>query len=192
MKIEVQKNCVLHVLFLAIFLISSAQGQNMGPRVLGGDERGIPNYVEIREGIFSGGQPTADGLNELARDKVRTVINLRPYDEKGAWDESEKASGLGMNYFSLPLTPATFTMEKVHEFSCIVKDRSNYPLFVHCKSGNRAAGLWFLYRVLYEDVTEAQAIQEARAIGLEPSLELVVLEFLRNNRDEPPVTICEN
>jgi uncharacterized protein (TIGR01244 family) len=69
-----------------------------------------------------------------------------------------EAAGQGMKYINIPLTPGTFTLLKMEDFRCAIKDQKKYPVFVHCRSGNRAEGTWFVYRVLFENASIPQAL----------------------------------
>lgn len=96
-----------------------------------------------------------------------------------------------MKYISIPLTPGSFTMQKMDDIRCLMKDKQNYPLFIHCRSGNRAGGTWFVYRVLYEHASIQQGLLEGRAIGMEPALEPVLIEFLRHAKQQIPREVCQ-
>ena len=115
----------------------------------------------------------------------------RPHTENGARDESPEAAALGMRYVNIPVKPDTFTLQKIEDFRCLLEDKQNYPAFIHCRSGNRAAGTWFVYRVLFEDATIPQGLLEGKMLGMEPSLEPILLEFLRRAKLEGPKEVCQ-
>ena len=131
------------------------------------------------------------GLRRLSSLGVRMVINLRPHDENGARDESQEVAGLGMTYINLPLTPGTFTLQKMEDFSCLARDKKNYPMFIHCRSGNRAGGTWFVYRVLFEQASIAEGMMEGRALGMEPALEPILIEFVEQMEQQKPKEVCQ-
>lgn len=139
----------------------------------------VPNLQEPREKVFTAGQPDEEGLIEIASRGVRTVLNIRPDDEPGARDETAEAGKLNLQYFYIPVTPATFTKEKLAEFSQVFQNQENRPIFIHCGSGNRVGGMWFAYRVLKEGAEWDVALEEARQIGMKPKLEEIVLPLVK-------------
>jgi uncharacterized protein (TIGR01244 family) len=134
--------------------------------------------MEIRDGIYAAGQPTSEGIRRLEELGIKTIVNLRPIEESGARDESAEAAKFRMNYTSIGLTANTITDQKMREFANLIGDKTKYPLFVHCSSGNRAAGMWFLYRVLYETASVPEAMAEAEMLGLKDELKPKLMEFL--------------
>ena len=165
--------------------------QDNGPVAVEGFGADVPNLMSPRQEIYIGGQPTREGLLRLATLKIKTVLNLRPHEENGARDESLETGRLGIKYVNIPLTINTFTLQKMEDFRCLIKDNQNYPIFIHCKSGNRAIGAWFVYRVLFEDASIPQALLEGKALGLEPAMEPILMEFLRQAKQETPKEICQ-
>ena len=58
------------------------------------------------EDHYASGQPTPAHLAELAREGVRTVINLRAPGEPLEYDEPAAAAQLGLRYVALPIAGA--------------------------------------------------------------------------------------
>ena len=173
---------VLALAFITIVAIllseCSSLGQNKVPERVDGFQSDIPNLMNVRETIYSGGQPTAEGLRRLSELGVKTIVNFRLHDESGARDESREAAELGIKYFHIPLTPNTFTHQKIEYFQKLLADKANYPIFLHCGTGNRSAGMWFVYRVLFEHASTAEALAEAKSLGLQQELERKLQELL--------------
>ena len=57
------------------------------------------------------------------------------------------------------------TREMVQQFSAIVADETNLPLYVYDRDGALTAGLWFAHLRL-SGTAEEQAIEEAKRLGL--------------------------
>lgn len=144
----------------------------------------IPNLNQPRPNVFTSGQPTKEGMSQMASRGVKTVVNLRPHSEPGARDETEELSVLQIKYYNLPITPDSFTLETVAEFARILRDSGNQTVLIHCTSANRVGGLWLAHRILYENADTAKALKEAREIGMKPSMEDIVLRRLRDS--QPP------
>jgi uncharacterized protein (TIGR01244 family) len=140
----------------------------------------IPNWKEARPGIFTSGQPTSEGMTQIVSRGIKTVVNLRPHAEAGARDETKELSLLQIKYYNIPITPDSLTADNVAQFARIMRE-GNQPLLIHCASGNRVGGMWLAYRMLYDRAPKSVALQEAWNIGLKPSMEEIVLRFLRDS-----------
>lgn len=171
---------------LCVFLFSSSfsSGENKRPSSIPGFEPDVPNLMQARDKVYTGGQPTPEGMQRLSALGIKLIVNLRPHDEKGARDESSEAAAYGMKYINIPLTGASFTREKIHQFSELLKDQQNYPVYIHCKSGNRVGGAWLVHRVQQEGAEVSEAIEEGKAIGLQPELEPIVLQLLDQSNED--------
>jgi protein tyrosine phosphatase (PTP) superfamily phosphohydrolase (DUF442 family) len=59
-----------------------------------------------------------------------------------------------------------------------VTDPANQPAFVHCASGNRAAALWMVKRLLVDGWDADRAASEATALGMSnPALKQFALDY---------------
>jgi uncharacterized protein (TIGR01244 family) len=129
----------------------------------------VPNFQNPAAGIYTAGQPTGEGFDLLAAKGLRTVINVLP-ESYCVPDEPATVTGKGMTYRSVPFDTSNFRMETVEHFADVLKSAKK-PVLIHCSTGNHAAGMWFAYRILFEDAALEQALTEARIIGLRPELE---------------------
>jgi uncharacterized protein (TIGR01244 family) len=126
----------------------------------------LPNQTMPAEGIISGGQPTTEQLAAARDAGYRTVINLRRPEEPGVANEPEIVKGLGMDYVSLPVDgPAGLTRENVEAFATAL-DTAEYPIVLHCGSGNRIGAL-FALKAYWLD---GKSAEEAVEIGLDSGL----------------------
>ena len=130
---------------------------------------GIQNFLKINTDFCTGGQPTTAQLAELKAQGITTIINLRTVGENGFDAPAEEAEikKLGMKYVHIPVSnQAGPKDEQADEFLKVTDDAKNRPVFIHCGSANRVAGLWMIKRVLADGWDTARAETEARAIGL--------------------------
>jgi uncharacterized protein (TIGR01244 family) len=126
----------------------------------------IDNFNWIDERIASGGQPTLEQISSLKREGFRTIIDLREPTEYDAASEAAEARRLGLGYVSIPFRTADPKDEQAAAFLAAMRDRTLWPVFAHCGSGNRVAALWMIHRVLVDRWDLADAEREARVIGL--------------------------
>ncbi len=135
--------------------------------------------------FYRSGQFTANGLRTIIREAgIRSVINLQEENAdpfmpeewlgKPSIRESELCSELGVNYFALfggEVVPAhEFAKGKrpavIDEYLKILDNPDNYPVLLHCKAGLHRTGLMTaIYRMEYENVAPARAMNELRANG---------------------------
>ena len=100
-------------------------------------EKGIPNFGKLNDVIWRSGQPTRDGYKALAAKGLKTVVNLR--DE---FRQDEELIPEGVHYFCIPVKDEHApTAEQASEFLKIASDPMNWPLLVHCESGQGRAGV---------------------------------------------------
>ncbi|HSP06036.1 MAG TPA: sulfur transferase domain-containing protein [Acidobacteriota bacterium] len=133
------------------------------------DPENLPNFQQPRTQIYTAGQPTETGFREVASMGVKTVINVLP-EKECLPGEDKMVNDRRMTYVTLPFETTGFKVETVKHFSTLLK-KSQKPMLIHCSTGNHVGGLWFAYRVLTEKAPVTTALQEARRIGLKPSLE---------------------
>lgn len=133
----------------------------------------LPNFREVVSGsIYRGGVPNSDGIEELARMGVHTILSIRDEDPIGTKREKELARKLGMNFLSIPISsilpPSNKKMDAIEN---VLNDQRYYPIYVHCTHGQDRVGLVIgLYRVFYQNVPPKEAYQEMLALGFKPIL----------------------
>jgi uncharacterized protein (TIGR01244 family) len=100
--------------------------------------------TRFAEDHYASGQPTVAHLAELAREGVRTVINLRTPDEPMEYDEAAEATRLGgLQYIALPIAGAAdLDRERVRQFGLLLDAaRREGGVLIHCASSNRVGAM---------------------------------------------------
>lgn len=125
--------------------------------------KSIEHFGCVNSKIFRGAQPTEEGVKELARRGVKTIVNLRDADERADM-ERKWAEASGIKFINIPfnnwLAP---TDEKVAEFLKIIDSAGNQPLFVHCKRGaDRTGTVVAAYRITHDGWTAKEAKVETK------------------------------
>jgi len=138
----------------------------------------IPNARMPSPGILTGGQPSVAQVEQAKAAGYKTIVNLRTPGERGAWDEAAKAKELGMNYIAIPVAGAAgVNMENTRALMKVLGDKSNYPVMIHCASGNRAGALLAYNAAVIEGKPMEEALRIGRNAGL-TSLEPMVRRIL--------------
>lgn len=132
--------------------------------------------VRFSDNDYAAGQPTREQLADLARDGVRTVINLRGPAEAADFDEATEAVRLGLQYVSLPVTgPGDLDRERVRAFGqALDQARRDGGVLIHCATANRVGAMVALDDLLNRGATLDAALERGRAAGL-ATLEPAVL-----------------
>jgi protein tyrosine/serine phosphatase len=121
----------------------------------------VPNFGQINENYYRGGQPDAAGFDDLKQLGIKTVINLRgdAIPAEAGWVRDRK-----MQYVQIPLsTRRPATAAETEHFLQVVNDPSNQPVFVHCQGGRHRAGeMTALYRITHDSWTADEAYQEMK------------------------------
>lgn len=126
----------------------------------------IPNARQVDDGILSGGQPSAEQLEQLAADGYRTVISLRTDGEAGSEGEQQQVEALGMGFVSIPVDGADgVNVDNARALDEALASPDAQPAVVHCGTGNRAGALLALRAWL-----GGSSIDEAMQQGLEAGL----------------------
>jgi uncharacterized protein (TIGR01244 family) len=157
--------CYQHLSVLALAIISlpilATAAQNQAP--------GVPNFHQVNDHIFRGGQPTAQGWNSIAKLGVKVVIDLRRDNEDGEHSTSAEAKTLetaGIRYVNVPMNGvvAPNDADIANVLSLL---NGPDPVFVHCKKGkDRTGTVIACYRISHDQWKNERAMDEAKAIGL--------------------------
>ena len=127
----------------------------------------IHNAKRVFPGILSGGQPTDAQLVAAQAKGFRTVINLRTAGEMQGSNEADVVHELGMNYITIPVAGAAgINRENRQALVAALADSSQYPVLVHCASGNRVGALFAL-----DAASGGQLpVEEVMAIGMQAGM----------------------
>jgi uncharacterized protein (TIGR01244 family) len=142
---------------------------------------GISTFAQIETTVACGGTTTPEAIAEIGRLGFKSVINLRLAGEEGALVEEEGAAvrAAGMHYVHLPFNMRTPDPNLIDDFIAAVGTPANAPAYVHCAAGGRAAALWMIKRVKADGWSEARALEEATALGLNDRLRPFALDYLQ-------------
>ena len=165
--------------------LATAQVATTAPPVTKPTVAGVTNFAKLETTIACAGATTPAGVAEVKKLGYKTVINLRQASEPGADVEGEAAAAkeAGIKYFHLPVNGASPDPAIVEQFLTAVGDPANQPVFVHCASGNRAAALWMIKRMVIDGWDGERASAEATALGLtSPALKTFAMDYAANHK----------
>lgn len=145
---------------LILFIIASTNFVNAQKPV---ETKDLPNFVQVNANFYRGAQPTENGVKELAKMGVKTIVDLRGED-KLSEKEAIWAKNAGVKFIAVDLS--NWFKPKPADIEKIIKQidaPENQPVFVHCKRGaDRTGTVVAVYRISHDDYTAKQAVDEAK------------------------------
>ncbi|KHE91348.1 MAG: hypothetical protein K8F52_05850 [Candidatus Scalindua rubra] len=184
-------NCyirVLSVAWLTLFIVSNVFADNITMdkrsfiRQVSSALINLPNSQVPFDGVLTGGQPTFDQVKQAAETGFKAVINLRAGNElPDPEQERVWVEGSGMEYIHIPvIVTEGFTPQNAKAFAGALSKPGNYPLIVHCKSGERVGAMFALkaFHIDEKDIEEALLIGErAGMIKLAPTVKKILERY---------------
>ena len=117
---------------------------------------GLPNFYKVSDDLYRGAQPTAEGMEQLDKLGVKTVINLRSMHS-----DRDEIKDTALAYEHISMTTWNAEDKDVIRFLQIVTDSSRTPVFVHCQHGaDRTGTVCAIYRIAMQGWSKDEAIKE--------------------------------
>ncbi len=140
----------------------------------------LPNFHQVNERLYRGGQPKDGGLKRLGELGVKTIINLRGESDETRAEETQ-AKSLGLRYLNIPMSNVGRpTEEQVKRVFEIIDAPENLPVFIHCRRGaDRTGAIIAVYRIKRDGWTAEQALDEAKRYGM-GSVQFRKRDFVRD------------
>ena len=123
---------------------------------------GVPDAGKINDFLYRGGQPSEDGLRELKRLGITTIVDLRGKSPAAIEKEHQHLQSLGLDHVSIGGNGWSPPEDRqVAEFFSLIRKQPRQKIFVHCWFGADRTGVMIaLYRMTFDGWTPDQAIQE--------------------------------
>jgi protein tyrosine/serine phosphatase len=134
--------------------IRDAQGKNNWADPL--ELAGVENFHKVSEHLYRGAQPTAEGMGQLQKLGIKTVVNLRSFHS-----DRDEIGDANLGYEHITMKPWHAEDKEVVRFLKIVSDANRVPVFVHCQRGaDRTGTMCAIYRVAVQGWSKTEAIEE--------------------------------
>jgi uncharacterized protein (TIGR01244 family) len=146
---------------------------------------GVTNFAQVETTVACAGAVTPSAVAGIKKMGFASIINLRLDTEKGADIEAEAAAAkvAGINFVHLPFNGSMPDPAVADRFIQVITQAGNAPAFIHCASGNRAAALWMIKRVLIDKWDTDRASEEATQLGLTSSaLKTFALDYIQTHK----------
>ncbi len=132
---------------------------------------------KLSQQVSVGEQPRPSDLEELKKDGVTTVVNLRLAEEDTPLTPEQEralAEKLGLQYHHLPIPLDKLDAAQVKELREILRN-SQGPVYVHCGMGQRACS----FSLAAAGVETSSIFEKARELGF-PVQDERLKAFLKN------------
>src|ERR1051326_1878654 len=125
---------------------------------------GVPNAGKSSDTLYRGAQPTSQGLAELKKLGVTTIVDLRG-NRGPITQERTRAEALGLRFVDIPMSgwsaPST---AQVSQFLKLLRDDPTNKVFGHCYWGAGRSGVVIAaYRIAEQNWTADEASAEMDA-----------------------------
>lgn len=125
--------------------------------------KGVPNFGRVTPTLYRGGQPTEEGIRNLAKIGIDIVVDLRGSRET----ERQLVTKLGMQYVALPWRCFHPRDEPLAEFLTLIRENPSKKVFVHCRVGDDRTGMDIAaYRMIEQGWTPEEAKKEMEVFGV--------------------------
>lgn len=151
---------------------------------------GVPNAGKISEALLRGAQPSEQGLAELKKLGVTTVVDLRG-NRGPVTHERAMVEALGMRFLDIPVGGwSAPSNAQVAEFLRLFRDDPTQKVFVHCYYGADRSGVMVAaYRIAQQNWTADQAVAEMYSFGFHyhwyPGMKAYVRKFAAEFSADP-------
>jgi uncharacterized protein (TIGR01244 family) len=175
-------NRVLWMAAIATMGISVATAQS---EVKKSTVDGITNFAQVETTVACAGAITPSSVAGIKKMGFASIINLRVETEKGADIDVEAAAAkaAGINFVHIPFNASAPDPAVADRFIKTITDPGNVPAFIHCASGNRAAAMWMIKRVLVDHWDNDRASAEAAQLGLTSQpLKTFALDYIQAHK----------
>jgi uncharacterized protein (TIGR01244 family) len=146
---------------------------------------GISNFAQVETTVACAGAITPASVAGIKKMGFASIINLRLDNEKGADIEAEAAAAkaAGIHFVHLPLSGSAPDPAVADRFLKTITEPGNQPAFIHCASGNRAAAMWLIKRVLIDKWDDDRALEEAMQLGsISPVMKTFALDYIQAHK----------
>lgn len=153
------------VLALAVsFLSASTPAQQVTKETI----EGVTNFNRLETTVACAGAVKATAVPDIKKAGFASIINLRLATEAGADLEAEAAAAkeAGIRYYWIPFNGGMPDPAIADKFLDALATPGSQPAFIHCASGNRAAVMWMIKRMVVDHWDADRAGQEATALGM--------------------------
>src|SRR6266704_632568 len=139
-----QAFCILAVGMMSLFSASAQVTKSTIP--------GVTNFAQVETTVACAGNIKPESIAAIGKMGFASIINLRLASEPGVDLDAETAAAraAGIRFVHLPFNGGSPDPAVADSFLKLIAEAGTQPAFIHCASGNRAAALWMIKRVVMD------------------------------------------
>jgi protein tyrosine phosphatase (PTP) superfamily phosphohydrolase (DUF442 family) len=123
--------------------------------------QGVPNLHKVSDSLYRSAQPTAQGMQNLKKKGIETIVNLRSFHS-----DRDEIGSTGLGYEHIYVKAWHPERKEIVRFLRLVTNEKQTPVLVHCQHGaDRTGTMCALYRIAIQGWTKREAIREMREGG---------------------------
>lgn len=142
---------------------------------------GLPNGGRINDWLYRGAQPQTEGMQQLRKLGITTIVDLRGEDvQKSEW-ERQQAERLGIHFVRIPVSGFTPpSNDQLAQFLSLFRSNPKEKVFVHCRLGEDRTGVFVAaYRMAFDGWSSEQAMNEMYFFGFNGMWHSSMKTFIR-------------
>jgi protein tyrosine/serine phosphatase len=121
----------------------------------------VMNLHKLTDALYRCGQPDVAGMRDLQKLGVKTVINLRDFN-----DDEQEAKGTKLRLRNVDMNAWRIKNEEVAQVLALLRKKDEGPFAVHCWHGaDRTGVVCAMYRVVEQGWSREDAIRELKEGG---------------------------
>ncbi len=117
---------------------------------------GVPNLHKVSDNLYRSAQPTAEGMQNLMKIGIETIVNLRSFHS-----DRDAIGSTSLGYEHIYMKSWHPEQKEVVRFLQLVTNPKRTPVLVHSQHGaDRTGTMCVLYRVAVQGWTKEDAVRE--------------------------------
>lgn len=125
----------------------------------------IVNFRQYSPTFASSGQPSREQFATIAENGFERIVYIAFTNNQGALTDADQViKGLGMEYMQVPVDFDNPLLPDFYAFADYMQRNTDKKTLLHCQVNARATAFSFLYRVIYEDVSIAEAKEDMNTV----------------------------
>jgi protein tyrosine/serine phosphatase len=118
--------------------------------------QGVGNLYRVNNNLYRSGQPTEEGMKNLEKIGIKTIINLRAF-----YTDTDEIKGTALLNEELSINAWQIKDEDIIHVLLIIEKKENGPFLIHCEYGADRTGVMIaMYRIVEQGWSREEAIEE--------------------------------
>lgn len=117
---------------------------------------GAGNFYKINDHLYRSEQPSRQGMKNLEKMGIKTIINLRPFHS-----DKSRLKGTKLSVEDIDVKTWHIEDEDVIKVLKFIRKKENGPFLIHCQHGADRTGLMIaMYRIVEQGWSKDEAVKE--------------------------------